>query len=114
MLREVLELNGHEVLCAPDGASGVALAVERRPDVAVIDIGPPDIAGYEVARRVRRDLGDAVTIVALTGYGQDRTSSTHSPRASTSTSSSRSRSRAPMRRSRASVRRSAAGVRAPI
>ena len=38
LLREVLELNGHEVLTAPDGLSGVAIAVQHRPEVAVVDI----------------------------------------------------------------------------
>ena len=70
MLRQVLEMNGHEVIEAADGASGMALAVERRPDVALVDIGLPDISGYDVARRIRTELDGAITLVALTGYGQ--------------------------------------------
>ncbi len=43
---------------------------EVRPDIAFVDIGLPGYDGYEVARRVRADLGPAVVLVALTGYGQ--------------------------------------------
>jgi two-component system CheB/CheR fusion protein len=69
-LAMLLRLNGHEVLEAPDGKSGLALARQRRPDVVLLDIGLPDVDGYEVAREIRAALGDAVHLVALTGYGQ--------------------------------------------
>jgi signal transduction histidine kinase/ActR/RegA family two-component response regulator len=72
MLRDILEMAGHDVLDAPDGSTAVKLAIETRPDVAIVDIGLPDITGYEVARRMRAALADEVTIVALTGYGQAR------------------------------------------
>lgn len=39
-------------------------------DVALIDIGLPGMNGYEVARRIRRDLGRGIRLIALTGYGQ--------------------------------------------
>jgi CheY-like chemotaxis protein len=65
-LRELLELRGHEVVEAEDGQRGIALVLERRPDVAFVDIGLPGLDGYEVAARVR-DLG--TRLVALTGYG---------------------------------------------
>lgn len=67
----LLEMLGHRVDLAPDGASALALAVARVPQVMLVDIGLPDIDGYEVARRVRADatLG-SVVLVALTGYGQ--------------------------------------------
>lgn len=45
------------------------LAVDWTPDVAIIDIGLPEIDGYEVAARIRRRVGDAVRLIALTGYG---------------------------------------------
>ena len=51
--------------------SAVAELSRCRPEVAVIDIGLPGYDGYEVARHVRRaDGGDAVYLIALTGYGQ--------------------------------------------
>jgi two-component system CheB/CheR fusion protein len=40
-----------------------------RPEVAVLDLGLPDLAGLEVARRVRAELGPQLTLVALTGFG---------------------------------------------
>jgi GAF domain-containing protein/anti-sigma regulatory factor (Ser/Thr protein kinase) len=71
MLREMLELNGHEVRDAPNGAIGVGQALALRPDVAVVDIGLPGMDGYEVARRIRAAAeGRGIRLVALTGYGQ--------------------------------------------
>ena len=71
MLHAGLELIGHEVHGAPDGLSGMRLAIEMRPEVALIDIGLPDINGYEVARRLREgNQQGAIRLIALTGYGQ--------------------------------------------
>jgi signal transduction histidine kinase/ActR/RegA family two-component response regulator len=70
MLRQVLELNGHDVVEAGDGASATALAIEHQPEVAIVDVGLPDMSGYDVARRIRAELDGAITLVALTGYGQ--------------------------------------------
>ncbi|HTO96634.1 MAG TPA: ATP-binding protein [Myxococcales bacterium] len=70
MLRESLSLSGHEVRDARDGKSGLALAAQSAPEVALIDIGLPDMDGYEVARRLRSSLDGGVVLVALTGYGQ--------------------------------------------
>jgi len=71
MVRAALELDGHEVSEARDGAGGLALAAQQKPDVVDIDIGLPDIDGYEVARRLRVQPGGADTyLIAVTGYGQ--------------------------------------------
>jgi CheY-like chemotaxis protein len=59
---------GHTVYEAADGASGVRSAVEVRPDVALIDLGLPDIDGHEVARQIRGALDRAIVLIALTGY----------------------------------------------
>ena len=69
-LQELLQLEGFRVDVAVDGTEGVRRALELKPSVAVIDIGLPGIDGYEVARRVRAELGTSITLVALTGYGQ--------------------------------------------
>lgn len=67
----LLEMLGHRVDLAPDGASALGLAASRRPEVMLVDIGLPDIDGYEVARRIRDDASFAsVLLVAVTGYGQ--------------------------------------------
>jgi len=60
---------GHTVYEAADGASGVRSAVEAHPDVALIDLGLPDIDGHEVARRIRAALDRKIVLIALTGYG---------------------------------------------
>jgi CheY-like chemotaxis protein len=72
MLRLALTVAGHEVHEAPDGRIGVELAARVAPDVALIDIGLPDLDGYEVARRIRaRTGGESIVLVAVTGYGQN-------------------------------------------
>jgi signal transduction histidine kinase len=71
MLRAMLASSGHEVRVALDGASGLALAAESAPDVALIDIGLPDMEGYEVARRLRAGRGGRrLGLVAITGFGR--------------------------------------------
>jgi PAS domain S-box-containing protein len=70
-LRQLLENDGHQVKVAHDGASGLALAREYRPEYLLLDIGLPRLSGYDIAASVRSDpvLKDT-TIVAITGYGQ--------------------------------------------
>lgn len=70
MLKQVLEMEGHDVVEAADGLSGVAAGDAHDIDVAVVDIGLPDIDGHEVARRLRQGRSGRATLIALTGYGQ--------------------------------------------
>jgi signal transduction histidine kinase/ActR/RegA family two-component response regulator len=70
MLRMALELDGHRVETAPDGTTGVEVALRTTPDLVLVDIGLPGLDGYAVAHRLRAALGHRVTLVALTGYGQ--------------------------------------------
>jgi signal transduction histidine kinase/CheY-like chemotaxis protein len=67
-LRALLEALGHEVHEAADGATGIAAALEHRPDLVFVDIGLPRLDGYEVARRLRA-ANARMRLVALTGYG---------------------------------------------
>ena len=73
MLRTLLELGGHRVDDAGDAKAGMHIAVTSVPDVVLVDIGLPDLDGYEVATRLRTLLGGSVRLVALTGYGDDET-----------------------------------------
>ena len=70
MLRDVLALQGHAIIEASDGVSGIELAKQEDPDLAIIDIGLPDVDGYEVARRIRMQSARRIVLIALTGYGQ--------------------------------------------
>ena len=69
-LRIILESAGHQVLEAADGETGIEYALEREPNVVVIDIGLPRIDGCEVARRIR-SINSGIRLIALTGYGRD-------------------------------------------
>lgn len=72
MLRKMLELDGHEVWEAENASQGIELIENEQPDLALVDIGLPDMPGYEVARKVRNlDSASDTLLAALTGYGQD-------------------------------------------
>jgi signal transduction histidine kinase len=71
-LATLLELGGHEVFSAANGALALESAERHLPEVALLDIGMPKLDGYEVARRIRaQPWGRSITLVALTGWGQD-------------------------------------------
>ena len=71
-LELLLEASGHDVRTAHNGPTALEIAVKFRPDIVLLDIGLPDIDGYEVARRLRQhsDLS-GVVLVAMTGYGNE-------------------------------------------
>jgi len=71
-LAELLRDYGHDVCAAHDGPSAIEQASLHRPDIVLLDIGMPGFDGYEVARRMRGELGLKATLVALTGYGEAR------------------------------------------
>jgi signal transduction histidine kinase len=72
MMRFLLESWGHEVVGeAGTTQGGIDMLVSTRPDVALVDLGLPDLPGYEVARRVRAELGDArPRLVAFSGFNR--------------------------------------------
>ena len=71
-LATLIELMGHEVRSVHDGASALETAAAFRPDVVLLDIGLPDIDGYEVAPRLRQQPGlERIALAALTGWGQE-------------------------------------------
>ena len=68
----LLELWGHEVRTANNGEDALAVAEQFRPEVALLDIGMPQLNGYEVAERLRQcPWGKDATLIAVTGWGQE-------------------------------------------
>src|SRR6185503_3350847 len=58
LVADLLRMRGHDVTVVEDGPSAVRVIRAQKPDVALIDIGLPDMDGYEVARTLRRDMTD--------------------------------------------------------
>jgi len=70
-LCELLSQEGFACRTAENGAEGLALIDEVRPEVAILDVGLPGMDGFEMARRLRADPRHArMFLIALTGYGQ--------------------------------------------
>jgi len=70
-LAMLLQLGGHETHTAHDGVKAMEAAERLQPDVVLLDIGLPQLNGYEVCRRIREQpWGRGLTLVAVTGWGQ--------------------------------------------
>jgi PAS domain S-box-containing protein len=70
-LAMLMAIEGHDVATAYTAAAALETAERLQPEIAFIDIGLPQMDGYEVARRLRAsDRCHAIKLVALTGYGQ--------------------------------------------
>ena len=71
-LAELLEMYGHTVRTAYTGAQATERTLEFKPDIVFLDIGLPDMSGYEVAVKLRQlPIPQQFLLVALTGYGQE-------------------------------------------
>ncbi len=70
-LAELLRRESHTVHVAYTGEEALAQVGRHRPDTVILDIGLPDMTGYEVAEQMRAIEGLALRIIALTGYGQE-------------------------------------------
>jgi PAS domain S-box-containing protein len=67
----LLKAAGHDVVTAYDGRTAIQLAERHRPDAVLLDIGMPEVSGYDVARAIRREAwGRPMRLIALTGWGQ--------------------------------------------
>jgi len=72
-LQIALTLKGHTVQAVHDGPNALRVLETFAPDVILLDIGLPEIDGYEVARRIRASpAGRSVTLLAITGWGQEQ------------------------------------------
>jgi len=70
-LAMLLKDSGHQVRRAHTGLTALEAALEYRPDVVLLDIGLPEMDGYEVAKRIRQQPSlQNVVLVAITGYAQ--------------------------------------------
>lgn len=70
LLKELLQISGFDVDTAYNGATALAAARKTLHNAFVLDIGLPDMNGYELCRRMRVQVGAVPVIIALTGWGQ--------------------------------------------
>jgi CheY-like chemotaxis protein len=71
-VKMLLESSGHEVHVAHTGAQALAVAKRVLPEIALLDIGLPDMSGYDLAQSMRHEAwGKDMTLIAVTGWGQD-------------------------------------------
>jgi two-component system KDP operon response regulator KdpE len=63
-LRVNLAARGYEVLLAPDGATGLAMAAQHRPDLVIVDLGLPDMDGIDVVVGVRGWSGTPIIVLS--------------------------------------------------
>ena len=68
-----LQLDGHYVRVAYDGRSGLVAASTSPPQVAILDIGLPEMDGIELAHALRQQYGKDLRLIACTGYADDTT-----------------------------------------
>lgn len=69
----LLKMTGHVTHTVHDGRAAIEAAATIRPDVVLLDIGLPNLNGYDVARKIREQpWGKDMVLVALTGWGQDQ------------------------------------------
>jgi signal transduction histidine kinase len=69
----LLRIEGHLVQTAHDGEAALALAERFRPDIVLLDLGMPNLNGYEVCSRIRQAAwGREMLVIAQTGWGQEQ------------------------------------------
>jgi CheY-like chemotaxis protein len=70
---ELLKILGNEVEVAHAGLAALDAVFSMQPEIVLLDIGLPDIDGYEVARRIRENNQiDQPVLIALTGWDQEK------------------------------------------
>ncbi len=71
-LAELLRWDGWEVEVAYDGSTALRQIDQQPPDLTLLDLGMPEMDGFEVARRLRQSGHEKLILIALTGWGQSR------------------------------------------
>lgn len=66
--KRLLRLSGYAAESAHSGESALAVISESAPDLVLLDLGMPEMDGFQVAERLR---GTDIVLIALTGYGQE-------------------------------------------
>ena len=65
-----LELQGHDVKTAPDGIEGFALVQQEQPALVILDVMMPNVDGYTVCQRIRKNEGtEKIPVLMLTALG---------------------------------------------
>ena len=75
VLKTALEAHGHATIAAENGADGVAMARERKPDLILMDVVMPGVNGYQATRQLSRDpdtRGIPVIMVTTKSHETDR------------------------------------------
>ena len=71
-LAMALQVSGYETRTVHTAGEALEIAAVFRPEVALLDIGLPDMNGYELARKIRREpWGGKIALIAATGWGQE-------------------------------------------
>ena len=74
LVRDILELDGHDVVEAADGPAALEVVAEKSPDLLVLDIMMPGMSGLDVLRSLRREhSGSELPIILLTAASDDDT-----------------------------------------
>ena len=69
IVRDLIDSVGYELLEAHDGAAGLAMAAEHKPDLILMDIQLPVLDGYETTRRIKADPAlRHIPVIAVTSY----------------------------------------------
>jgi CheY-like chemotaxis protein len=73
LMARLLLVGGYRVVAiAHDGQEALDAIRAQQPDVAILDIGMPELTGYEVAQQIRKELHPSPYLVAVTGWGTDK------------------------------------------
>jgi two-component system, OmpR family, alkaline phosphatase synthesis response regulator PhoP len=72
LLKYNLEANGYKVTYALSGKEGLALAIEKKPDLILLDVMLPEMDGFDVCKEVKRNKGiESIPIIMLTSKGEE-------------------------------------------